>query len=251
MKLSKWMLPLEPPERFNAMLSRKNSKPLLSHMLNVVMVSVGKLTDGWVSLTVVVITRAHKILQKQGLAGLVKYLKVCSVLVQQVIGGHVEHDLTSLGPRVSRSKSGLPRLLPVSARRKILQGDDRFIRHALTLFALYRVISYIGTLKTKTITNGRLVGLQGEHSLYPYISKFVGLFIRGTDHIGSLSSVKPFPIYTASPNALTRLGQHSTHHHSVLRSFFGLIKTGQIKILMEYVDLLKVDHSFTKILAKL
>jgi hypothetical protein len=233
--LAKHLLSLK-PSRFNAMLAVKGSKPLLNHLLNVVRVVVGGMSVNWVRLTVILVRRLHSILRAQGLNGYVKYLKVCSVLVQQVIGGHVERDITPLGPRVKRSKGGLPRILPVLIRRRIREGDPISIRWALTIFALYRVIFYSAPIKTAPITDPRSVGLQGEKSLYKYISLYLGLFIRGDVVPKELDSPDPFPIYSSSPNSDAERGELSSHPTSVVKSRIALWNNPRtLEILLDFV----------------
>jgi len=62
--------------------------------------------------------KLRMILKNQGIKGLVLFLKVNSIILQQSINGHVVPDLTTFGPRVSRSRGGLPRIIP--ARHRII-----------------------------------------------------------------------------------------------------------------------------------
>ena len=59
----------------------------------------------------------------------------------------------SLGVAVSRTRKGLPRILPRLLRDQILQNDSKSIRLALSFLALYRVLEFKGTLKLSTITS--------------------------------------------------------------------------------------------------
>jgi len=56
-----------------------------------------------------------------GLPGVVKYLKVCTVVLQQVIAGHALSDCGLLGMRISRTHSGIPRIIP-SRYRGLIKG---------------------------------------------------------------------------------------------------------------------------------
>lgn len=125
-RLSKLSLKLNSP--FNAMLFVKDSKPLLNHLLLLVQVMVGRVTPNWVRITVILVRRMSHILRTQGLYGYVKYLKVLCVVIQQVSGGHIQSDLTSLGPRISRTNGGLPRILPKIVRQSIRKGDTRYMK---------------------------------------------------------------------------------------------------------------------------
>lgn len=116
------------PAAIAATLAVKGWKPIIKHLLRVTLIINGGLNNNWVRLTVVTIRRFEQIKQKQGLPGIVKYLKSCSVSLQQQIGGHKTNDITSLGPRVSRTKTGIPRVLPVTIRKRIIDGDPVAIK---------------------------------------------------------------------------------------------------------------------------
>lgn len=113
--ISRYRLDLT-PSTFNATLAVKGWKPLLKHIFVLLHIVVGKVTPNWVRLSIIILKRFELIGKKQGTKGLVKFLKTLTVLIQQVIGGHVLHDVTPLGPRISRTKSGIPRVLPVAVR---------------------------------------------------------------------------------------------------------------------------------------
>lgn len=92
----------------------------------------------------------------QGTKGLILYLKSCSVSLQQAIGGQVHPNSLDLGSRISRTRSGLPRVIP--ARHRILisnqgPGYAVWIRFYLTVFSMYRVIPLVGRPKFNTITD--------------------------------------------------------------------------------------------------
>jgi hypothetical protein len=125
-RLSKLSLKLN--SQLNAMLFVKDSKPILNHTLLLVRILVGKMTPNWVRLTVILTHRMSLILKAQGLNGYVKHLKVLSVVIQQVAGGHFQQDLTSLGPRISRTNGGLPRILPKEVRLQIRSGNPLYIK---------------------------------------------------------------------------------------------------------------------------
>lgn len=84
---------------------------------------------------------------------MVKYLKACSVYLQQSVANQMIIDSTRLGPKVSRTKSGIPRIIPAQQRKLIRKGDRRVIRFWMSLFALYRVLEYPGNIDLSSITN--------------------------------------------------------------------------------------------------
>lgn len=95
----------------------------------------------------------YRLYKRGGLQYVVIYLKACSVLLQQAVGGEVIPSTQSLGAAVARTKHGIPRVIPALMRKRILQRETAVIKVFLTLFNLYRVIEYPGKLKLKTITS--------------------------------------------------------------------------------------------------
>lgn len=91
--------------------------------------------------------------EKQGVSGVVRYLKVCSVYLQQSVGNFRVVDATALGPKVRRTKSGIPTIIPAQQRKRIRDGDVKVIRFWMTLFALYRVLEFSAPIKLRTITD--------------------------------------------------------------------------------------------------
>jgi hypothetical protein len=88
-----------------------------------------------------------------GVRGLVIMTKTCYVLLQQSLGGFKIQDVGELGVRVSRTESGIPRIIPAEARERIRAGDVRVIKLWMTLFSIYRVLEFPGKLKLSTITD--------------------------------------------------------------------------------------------------
>jgi hypothetical protein len=92
------------------------------------------------------------LMKKGGIKFLVIYLKACTSLLQQAIGGQRLTDLTPFGCRVARSRSGLPRIIPALHRARIRKGEVWVIRFWMTIFGLYRVLAFPGKVKLSTIT---------------------------------------------------------------------------------------------------
>lgn len=88
----------------------------------------------------------------QGWRGVVIRLKACSTLLQQVAGGHLLDNPRLLGVAISRSRNGIPRVIPIEHRKRILSGDRWTVRIWISFFWLYRVIEIPGKLKLGTIT---------------------------------------------------------------------------------------------------
>lgn len=119
--------------RFNAktifaMISVKGGRPLLGHLIRSLYVVVGNVTPNWVRICKFFLADMHRLKKAGGPVLVVKYLKTCSVILQQVVSGYKIPDLTPLGLRVSRSKSGLPRIIPSYHRKLIMRRNKLVIR---------------------------------------------------------------------------------------------------------------------------
>jgi len=71
---------------------------------------------------------AFRLLAKSGKPGLVLYLKACSVLLMQAVGGMRLDGTRGLKVAVSRSSDGLPRIIPRQMRGMIRGGDRKALR---------------------------------------------------------------------------------------------------------------------------
>jgi len=84
------------------------------------------------------------------------------VLTIQSLGGYKITDVNPLGPRISRTNKGLPRVFPVSVRRLLSSGDPSTIRWVLSILSLSRSLEYLTQPKLSTITSpftGSTVGM--------------------------------------------------------------------------------------------
>jgi hypothetical protein len=179
-----------------------------------------------------------QVAKSQGLPGTVKYLKAASVVTQQALAGHILYDMTSLGPRISRDKGGLPRLIPTEMRALIRGGSSIHQRYALSVLSLYRDIIIPGKIKLESITDSRSVSLQGEKRLHRLIPVFTRLFI-GKEKINTsiLSPPNPFVILKASPSSAFfpaksgRVSENSSHPSSLLRALVVLTKDEHKEVL--------------------
>lgn len=95
----------------------------------------------------------HRLYKHGGTRFLVIYLKACSSMLQQAMGGQRLYDLTPFGARVRRTNGGLPRIIPVLHRNAIRANDRWTIRFWATLFGLYRILEFPGKVKLSTVTN--------------------------------------------------------------------------------------------------
>lgn len=78
----------------------------------------GSLSPSFFKETKVLAIKLSKIRKQQGIKGLTLYLKACSVILQQSLAGYRIDNMTLIGPRISRTKSGLPRL--ISRRHRLI-----------------------------------------------------------------------------------------------------------------------------------
>jgi hypothetical protein len=85
----------------------------------------------------------------------------------QAIAGHRHASSQELGAAVGRTKGGLPRVIPASARRLIRQGVRSEIRIWTTLFSLYRVVEFRGSLSLKTITDPPILSYSAVLTKFP------------------------------------------------------------------------------------
>lgn len=84
----------------------------------------------------------YLLVQGMGIPGTIKYLKTCSVALQQ----YVARDTTRASSRaigniaVARTRAGLPRIIPALQRKLIRRGDVKAIQLWLSLLNLYRYL---------------------------------------------------------------------------------------------------------------
>lgn len=138
-------------EAIGAMLMRNHGRPLLSLFIPQARAAVGEMRLSFVKPLISYLYWCNSIARKQGLKGLVLTLKALNTSLAQSIA----RDLSSfpIHPRIRRGRLGLPTVIPILHRIRIAEGDPRIIRYWFTLFSLYRVIEFPGTLKISSITN--------------------------------------------------------------------------------------------------
>lgn len=200
-----------------AMAFVKEGRPMVKHLSRVVYLLGGSITPNWVRLTKIFLKKVNHLKRKGGIPMVVKYLKVSSILIQQVCAGYVLPDITPLGVRISRSKSGLPRFIPAYQRKLIMRQNHLVIKFWLTLCSLYRDLSYPGKLSFKTITNDS-TAYPSAFKLRGMISNFTALY-RKPKPISQLKDSSPFPILTSGPQVFKKDGEYNSHTNSVFRSF--------------------------------
>lgn len=149
-----------------------------------------------------------KLGRHQGRRGLVLALKTCNVLLVQALpGGKLRFDSRKIGKvAVSRSRTNLPRVIPVFARKMILDGDLVTIQLWLSFFGIYRVIPCKGRPKFSTILDpGRTLspGFLSDwaawlrHSFLPSVANHVGEPMVDVP-LDTLARPEPFVISSVS-----------------------------------------------------
>lgn len=137
-----------------AMLKVKLGRPAVQHILGCVGLLGRRVNLSVVKVVITTVAFYHRLYKHGGIRFLVIYLKACSSMLQQAIGGQRLHDLSPFGARVGRSHSGLPSCIPALHRARIRRGEIWAIRFWATLFGLYRVLEFPGKVKLETITRG-------------------------------------------------------------------------------------------------
>jgi hypothetical protein len=143
---------ITPGKDFDWLTALKSRGVLGRMLLRVLPLAVGSYTPMWATSILTMTRRFWTLYRAQGPKGLVKYTKVCSIILQQAAGGQRIEDLSSIGPRVARTASGLPRIINKAHRALIRKGDPNVIRMYLTLFGIYRVVEFTGKVDLSTIT---------------------------------------------------------------------------------------------------
>lgn len=190
---------------------------MLGHLVRSVYALGGTITPNWVRLCSLYLRKLNLLHKHGGLPMVVKYLKVASVIVQQVCGGHKLSCLNGLGMRISRSKSGLPRFIPAYQRKLIRRGESRVIKFWLTLISIFRDLHFIGELKLTTITNPSTASTDSQE-IGKLVKPFTYLLWKDHKGIQTLRESAAFQMLTSGPQVDSKTGEYNSHSLSVLRS---------------------------------
>lgn len=136
----------------NGMITRNGGRSLIN-LFKKLGGPVTKVSRSWVKVYKAYGAFIFNLYRKGGLKYVCIYLKACSVLLQQAVGGQRIPSTRPLNAAVSRTKSGLPRVIPALMRARIMNREARVIRLWLSLFNLYRIVEFPGKLKLQTITD--------------------------------------------------------------------------------------------------
>lgn len=142
--------------------------------------SIGLSTTGPRVRAIVVILRKFSAIGKsQGIKGLVIYLKACHVCLTQALAGHMIKDTGALNCRVSRTNTGIPRIILATDRALMRSDHFGIIRFYQTVFGLYRILSFEGKLKLGSITNPFTGSMQYiTTEILPMVPIFINLLYK-------------------------------------------------------------------------
>jgi hypothetical protein len=184
---------------FGGWIHRNVYPSLLTIFVSLWCVASGKVNRETIIVSSKFIKEIFKLVKRQGDFGLIKYLKTCHILLCQSLCGYHISDISPIGPRVGRTKRGIPTIIHALHRERIFE-DEKIQRFWLTLFSIYRVLEYKGTLKTSTITDAFKGNPSYEDIFKPFIRNFIS-HMRGPSVV-KLRAPEAFPIWKAGP--LTR-----------------------------------------------
>jgi hypothetical protein len=217
--------------KFNDMASVKGGRALVQVGISFLAVIGLHTTSAKVRSIVVFLRKLSHYYLHNGRKGACLILKVYAVTLQQSIGGHVVKDLGLLKFRVKRTRGGLPRVIPVIHRNMIRDGETGIIRFWLSLFNLYRLVTFKGDYTVTSITKSivspaktadNVERLKGQlvtfvPTFYLWLKDIIGLNPRSLqiELSRNYRRAQAFPIMKANPltagthkfEDLTRLGQ--------------------------------------------
>lgn len=165
---------LSPAVRLSWQSSVKAGRPLALKLLSFIGLVGGASLASWVKVIYAFAWHCSWIMKTQGVRGLCLRLKAYSTVLMSVTAGKKHKDLTQLGPVFARTKSGLPRIIPVKHRQRIRSGDWLVTRAWLSLFGLYRVLDFKGVFSVDTI----IAPFEGTPRGVRAVSRYSEFFVR-------------------------------------------------------------------------
>lgn len=148
--------------------------------------------------------RVFLLARDSGLPMAVQYLKESVRLVIAVLAG--KPDLIPVMGKVlvKRDSTGLPSIIPLFLRKKILSWDRKVIKGVLSILSFYRLMRIPGVLKLHTITDDRTVPFGNILSLQSDVSTVLSRYFS-TWSMKYSSTFRWLFLVSAGPN-----GSHST-----------------------------------------
>jgi hypothetical protein len=223
-------LPTNLSTNFNAMLGVKARPLLRKALLGVAAACKVRVSKSkFLSLTLMV-SRLAFLRRTLGPKGLCLYLKGAFVLYQQSLGGHYLPDPGAVSSRlnISRTNSGLPRIIPRILREEIRRGNTLTMKLVSSILNVYRDIDFVGAPKLETITAPYTGSDSINAELQKWINPYLELFYPGQRPFVEVvqGKVKLFHIWKAAPgmlkDAIFGTSNYSSHPYNVLRAFLSL-----------------------------
>lgn len=192
-------------------------------LIKIKLITGGSLSLSFIKKLNLLIQKVKGIRETQGVKGLILHLKASSVALQQAASGHCHKDVIDLGSRISRTKSGLPRLIPAQHRIFIKNrnmGYTVLIRFYLTVFSIYRVVPMAGLPNIGTILDsGNLFDIGRFESK---MERFLKLFIKDETKVliprfYLENKSKFFSIFRSSPQTSLIRAVPSAFHYLKLK----------------------------------
>jgi len=188
----------------NDTFSVKSKGALLTLFVRLVEVIGLRISSYKVRVILAFILKLTSLYRHRGMKGMVLYLKACQVLFQQSLGGmRLGSDLNELKVRPSRTKAGMPRIVPAQWRFQVRQGDTLIMKLIMTLLALYRVLEFPGKLKLSTITDG-FKGSLRANSKYWRVWYHVPNFVKLINRIQQENEVVPLQLRGIAPRPIIK-----------------------------------------------
>jgi len=139
---------------FNSLITRNGGRSLINYFIKIIGFIYSHLTKSNVTLICYFAFWLHRLVKHNGTKGAVIKLKACQVLLMQSVASYRIHDISELKVRVNRTKGGgIPRVIPRLERIRIRKRDVACIRFWMTLFGVYRIMSFPSEIKYSTITD--------------------------------------------------------------------------------------------------
>lgn len=198
----------------------KDTKRLVGLCIRALPIIVGSSTLGFVKACFVFTRHTVRLVRRQGLKGTAKYYKSCTLLLMKYCGNDRLVATIKSGHCVSITRTGLPRIIPIQHRRRISQGHGLVVRFWLSLFSIYRVLSFKGTPTISTIiTPGPVLSAEFLSDWDSFLEVFWSLIdsVTGYRALTSFSRGLPkvlsvrAPMWKAKWLLLLRGGPNSTY----------------------------------------
>jgi len=188
----------------NDTFSVKAKGALLSLFLRLTEVIGLRISSYKVSVMLAFLRKCSHLYKHNGMKGLVNYLKACQVLFQQSLGQMRLHDASELKCRPSRTKAGMPRIIPAQWRYQVrMEENTQIMKLIMTLLALYRVLEFPGKLKLETITDGFKGSLRAG-SLYWTVVRHIPNFVKLISKIQQENKVLPLEARGITPRPIIK-----------------------------------------------